>query len=95
MVLVSTVTKPQLKMYITEEMDKALTDAMKRFGMSSRQEVALEVITNYLTLWEQAAQAKANRMAKHREHGQSKGDGDIEAKKLPPYRPPVSKKKEK
>lgn len=66
-VLSSTDMVKQFKMYLPEEKVAELDSAADRFHRRSGQQVAEEVINLFLIYWEQAEQAKLNRIEDQRE----------------------------
>lgn len=66
-VLTSTAMPKQFKMYLPPEIITSLEDAAARFSRRSGQQVAEEILTTYLSFWEQAEQLKLNRIEKQRE----------------------------
>lgn len=91
-VLKGTYMPRQFKMYLPEDTVAALDSAAERFNRRSGQQVAEEVITSYLSFWEQAEQMKANRIERQREQMFRDEGSTVGAKKVKPYSVKVSKK---
>jgi hypothetical protein len=50
--------KPQLNLYVDEEMLERLDQAVERFGKKSRATAALEIIETYFDFWIRSEEAK-------------------------------------